>query len=144
MAPKKKAEAFIKLHIQAGKASPAPPVGPALGQKGVKIMDFCKAFNDKTSKMPADAKIPVKIDVYKDKSFSFTLTKPTASYYVRKAAGLTKGATNPGRERAGSLTMAQIEEIAKEKMEDMNVFTLEAAVNVIKGTAVSMGVEIKK
>lgn len=140
----KKVSGMIKLHILAGKANPAPPVGPALGQKGVNIMEFCKAFNEKTSSMPSDAKIPVKIDVYKDKSFKFTFTKPTASYYVRKAASLAKGSSTPGRESAGHVTLDQIREIAKEKMEDMNVFTLDAAVNVLRGTARSMGIEVKE
>ena len=137
---KKKVEGVIKLHILAGKAK----VGPALGQKGVNIMEFCKAFNEKTSAMPADAKIPVKIDVYKDKSFSFTFTKPTASYYIRKAASLSKGSSTPGRQSVGQVTLAQIQEIAKEKMADMNVFTQEAAVSILSGTARSMGIEVKE
>jgi large subunit ribosomal protein L11 len=138
----KKVEGVIKLHILAGKASPAPPVGPALGQKGVNIMEFCKAFNAKTASMPSDARIPVKIDVYKGKSFSFSVTKPTASYYLRKAASLSKGATNPGRDKAVSITLEQVTEIAKEKMEDMNAFTLESAVAILRGTARSMGIEV--
>ena len=107
-------------------------------------MEFCKAFNEKTSSMPSDAKIPVKIDVYKDKSFSFKFTKPTASYYLRKAASLSKGGASPGREKAGQITLDQIQEIAKEKMEDMNAFTQEAAVAILSGTARSMGIEVKE
>ena len=140
----KKVEGVIRLHILAGKANPAPPVGPALGQKGVNIMEFCKAFNEKTSSMPSDAKIPVKINVYKDKSFNFTLTSPTASYYIRKAAGLSKGSSTPGRQNTGQVTLDQIKDIAKEKMKDMNVFTEEAAVNILKGTARSMGIEVRE
>jgi large subunit ribosomal protein L11 len=145
---KKKAETVgklpkIKLHILAGKASPAPPVGPALGQKGVNIMAFCKEFNAKTAAMPSDAKIPVTIYVKKDKSFQIKYTKPTASYFLKKAASLNKGSSAPGRETTGQITEEQLHEIAKEKFEDMNAFDLEEAKKILAGTARSMGISIE-
>ncbi|MBN2244510.1 MAG: 50S ribosomal protein L11 [Candidatus Aminicenantes bacterium] len=134
--------ALIKLHIQAGQASPAPPVGPALGQHNVPIMDFVRQFNDKTGKMEAGTIIPVIITVYKDKSFSFILKSPPASYLLKKAAGIAKGSGEPNKEKVGKVTEKQLEEIAKEKMEDLNAYDLDAAVRIIKGTAKNMGLEI--
>jgi large subunit ribosomal protein L11 len=138
----KKIIGTIKLQILAGKATPAPPVGPALGQKGLNIMEFCKAFNAQTSGMPADARIPVVITAYADKTFTFFVTKPPASYYLQKAAALAKGSTAPGRTINGRLTQAQLLEIAKEKMQDMNAYTPEAAASMLAGTARSMGIEV--
>jgi len=138
----KKIIGTIKLQILAGKATPAPPVGPALGQKGVNIMEFCKAFNAQSSGMPADARIPVVITVYADKTFTFFLTKPPASYYLQKAAGIAKGSSAPGRTINGTLTQAQLLEIAKDKMQDMNAHTTEAAVSMLAGAARSMGIEV--
>jgi large subunit ribosomal protein L11 len=134
--------ALIKLHIQAGQASPAPPVGPALGQHNVPIMDFVRQFNDKTGKMEAGTIIPVIITVYKDRSFSFILKSPPASYLLKKAAGIAKGSGEPNKEKIGKVTEKQLEEIAKEKMEDLNAYDLDAAVRIIKGTAKNMGLEI--
>jgi len=134
--------ASIKLHIEAGQASPAPPVGPALGQHNVPIMDFVRQFNDKTGKMEAGTIIPVIISVYKDRSFSFILKSPPASYLLKKAAGIAKGSGEPNKEKVGKITEKQLEEIAKEKMEDLNAYDLDAAVRIIKGTAKNMGLEI--
>jgi len=134
--------ASIKLHIEAGQASPAPPVGPALGQHNVPIMDFVRQFNDKTGKMEAGTIIPVIITVYKDRSFSFILKSPPASYLLKKAAGIAKGSGEPNKEKVGKITEKQLEEIAKEKMEDLNAYDLDAAVRIIKGTAKNMGLEI--
>lgn len=141
MAPKKKVTGKIKLQIEAGKANPSPPVGPALGQKGVNIMDFCKQFNDKTASM-AGYIIPVVIDVYEDRSFSFITKSPPAAVLVKKAINLNKGSAAPNKSKVGSITQAQLEEIAKTKMEDLNATTLKAAVEMIKGTAKSMGVTV--
>lgn len=140
----KKIIGYIKLQIVAGKATPAPPVGPALGQKGLNIMEFCKAFNAQTANMPADARIPVVITAYGDKTFSFTLKKPPASYFLQKAASVAKGSTAPGRNAAvGSVTRAQLKEIAKEKMQDMNAYDINEAISMLEGTARSMGLEVK-
>ena len=138
----KEVVASIKLHIEAGQASPAPPVGPALGQHNVPIMDFVRQFNDKTSKMEAGTIIPVIITVYKDRSFNFILKSPPASYLLKKAAGIAKGSGEPNKEKVGKITQKQLEEIAKEKMEDLNAYDLDSAVNIIKGTAKNMGLEI--
>ncbi len=141
--PKKKIIGYIKLQIPSGKATPAPPVGPALGQRGLNIMEFCKAYNAKTADMPSDARLPVVITAYADKTFTFEVKKPTASYYVRKAAGLAKGSTTPGRGTAGTVTMDQLRQIAVEKMQDMNAYTADEAVTMLMGTARSMGIEVK-
>ena len=131
----------IKLHIPAGQATPAPPVGPALGQHGLNIMDFCKAFNARTQKEQGII-IPVVITVYADRTYSFITKTPPASFLLRRAAGLEKGSGEPNRLKVGRVTMSQVEEIAKTKMPDLNAETLESAVNIILGTARSMGVEI--
>ena len=138
----KKVTGAIKLQIPAGKANPAPPVGPALGQHGVNIMDFCKQFNAKTSQM-GDTIVPVIITVFQDRSFSFILKTPPASVMLKKAAKIKSGSSNPSKENAGSVTMADVEEIAKTKLPDLNCMTLEAAKNQVIGTAKSMGLEVK-
>jgi len=132
----------IKLQIEAGQASPAPPVGPALGQHNVSIMDFVRQFNDKTGKMEAGTVIPVIITVYKDRSFSFELKSPPASYLLKKACGIAKGSGTPNQEKVGKVTQKQLEEIAKAKMVDLNTDDLEAAKRIIEGTARNMGLEI--
>ena len=137
----KKVVGKIKLQIEAGKANPSPPVGPALGQHGVNIMDFCKQFNDKTSSQ-AGYVIPVVIDVYEDRSFSFITKSPPAAVLIKKTINLAKGSGTPNKDKVGSITKAQLEEIAKTKMNDLNATSLEAAVEMIKGTARSMGVTV--
>jgi len=137
----KKVIGQIKLHIPAGKATPAPPVGPALGQHGVNIMDFCKAFNARTAKANGIL-TPVMITVYQDHSYSFVTKTPPASVLLALAAGVPKGSGVPNREKAGNVTRAQVEEIAKTKMPDLNCPSLEAAVRIIEGSARSMGIEI--
>ncbi len=132
----------IKLQIVAGQASPAPPVGPALGQHNVPIMDFVRQFNDKTSKMEEGTVIPVIITVFKDRSFNFIIKTPPASYLLKKAAGIAKGSGEPNKEKIGKVTEKQIEEIAKVKMADLNAFDLNAAKKIIEGTAKNMGLEI--
>ena len=133
----------IKLQIMAGKATPAPPVGPALGQAGINIMDFCKAFNAKTSEKELEGLIvPVVITVYHDRSYSFITKTPPASVLIKRAANLAKGSGEPNRTKVGELTRAQVEEIAKRKMPDLNCNDLDAAVMVISGTARSMGVRV--
>ena len=133
---------FIKLQIPAGGANPSPPVGPALGQRGLNIMDFCKAFNDKTKNIEKGSPIPVVITAYKDKTFKFITKLPPVSHYLKKAAKIDKGSSTPGRELIGSVTMKDIEKIAKEKMKDLNAIDLEGAMNIVKGSAVSMGMEV--
>lgn len=137
----KKVVGKIKLQIQAGKANPSPPVGPALGQHGVNIMDFCKQFNAKTESQ-AGYIIPVVIDVYEDRSFTFVTKSPPASVLIKKALNLSKGSSNTKKDTVGEITRAQLEEIAKIKMEDLNATTMDAAVNMIKGSCRSMGVKV--
>ncbi|MGC8877566.1 50S ribosomal protein L11 [Thermus sp.] len=137
----KKIVAVVKLQLPAGKATPAPPVGPALGQHGANIMEFVKAFNAATANM-GDAIVPVEITIYADRSFTFVTKTPPASYLIRKAAGLEKGAQKPGREKVGRITWEQVREIAKQKLPDMNTTDLEAAARMIAGSARSMGVEV--
>lgn len=139
----KKISGYIKLQIPAGKANPAPPIGPALGQHGVNIMEFCKAFNAKTQNDDPDMKIPVVITVYADRSFTFETKTPPAADLIRKAIGLAKGSAKPNREKVGTISAAQIEEIAKKKMPDLNTTNLEAAIKTISGTAKSMGLNIE-
>lgn len=139
----KKIEGYIKLQIPAGAANPAPPIGPALGQHGVNIMEFCKAFNAKTQNMDKDMKIPVVITVYGDRSFTFETKTPPAADLIRKAIGLAKGSGKPNREKVGTITRAQIEEVAKTKMPDLNTTNLESAMRTIEGTAKSMGLNIE-
>jgi len=137
----KKIMASVKLQIPGGEAKPSPPVGPALGQHGVNIMEFCKAFNAQTQSQPGVI-IPVQITIYADRSFTFVLKTPPASYLLKKAAGLDKGSPEPNRNKVGRLTKAQIEEIAKLKMPDLNAKDLKGAVQTIMGSARSLGIEI--
>ncbi|MCK4868087.1 MAG: 50S ribosomal protein L11 [Alphaproteobacteria bacterium] len=138
----KKIEAQFKLEIPAGQANPSPPVGPALGQRGLNIMEFCKAFNAHTQNMDQGVPTPVIITAYADRSFSFVTKTPPASYFLRKAAKLAKGAKMPGRETAGKVTRAQVREIAEAKMVDLNANDIEAAMKMIEGSARSMGLEV--
>jgi large subunit ribosomal protein L11 len=138
----KEVVATIKLQIEAGQASPAPPVGPALGQHNVNIMDFVRQFNEKTNKMEEGTVIPVIISVFKDRSFIFIMKTPPASYLLKKAAGIAKGSGEPNKEKVGKVTEKQIEEIAKVKMADLNAYSLDAAKKIIEGTARNMGLEI--
>jgi len=135
----KKIEGYIKLQIPAGQANPSPPVGPALGQRGLNIMEFCKAFNAHTQNMEQGMPIPVVITAYADRSFTFVSKTPPASYFLRKAAKKQKGASNPGRETTGQVTKAQVREIAEAKMVDLNANDIEAAMKMIEGSARSMG-----
>jgi large subunit ribosomal protein L11 len=137
----KKAIAAVKLLVPAGQANPAPPVGPALGQHGVNIMEFCKAFNAKTQNQEGML-IPVVLTVYADRSFSFITKTPPASVLLKKAAGIAKGANNPGKEEVGKVTKQQALDIAKQKLEDLNAVDLDNAFRIIEGTAKSMGIEI--
>ena len=138
----KEISGYIKLLIPAGAAAGGPPVGPALGQRGLNIGEFVKAFNDKTKKLEKNAPIPVVITAYRDKSFSFVTKLPPVSHYLKKAAKIPKGNSTPGRSLEGKVTVKQIEEIAKQKMQDLNAIDLKGAVQMIKGTAVSMGMEV--
>ena len=138
----KKIIGFIKLQIQAGQANPAPPVGPALGQHGVNIMDFCKAFNADTQEKSGDL-IPVEITVYEDRSFSFITKTPPAARLILKAAKISKGSGEPNKTKVGSVSQKDLENIAEIKMNDLNANTLEQAVEMIRGTCVSMGIEVK-
>ncbi len=133
---------YIKLQIPAGKANPAPPIGPALGQAGLNIMEFCKQFNAATQKTEAGTPIPVVITAYKDRSFTFIMKQPPVAYFLMKAAGIAKGTGTTGKELVGKVTMKQIQDIAKVKMVDMNAHTVEAACSMIAGSAVSMGIEV--
>jgi large subunit ribosomal protein L11 len=138
----KKVTGFIKLHIPAGKATPAPPVGPALGQHGLNIMDFCKAFNARTQKDQGMI-IPVVITIYQDRSYSFITKTPPASILLKKAAGLAKGSGEPNKNKVGKVTDKQVEEIAKQKLPDLNSNDIEGAKRIVAGTARSMGIEIE-
>lgn len=139
----KKISAYIKLQVAAGQANPSPPVGPALGQHGVNIMEFCKAFNAQTQSMEQGMPIPVVITVYADRSFTFTTKTPPASYLLLKAAGLKSGSGNPNTNKVGKVTRAQLEEIANLKMPDLTAADLEAAVRTIAGSARSAGLEVE-
>jgi len=139
----KKVVGYIKLQVPAGSANPSPPIGPALGQRGLNIMEFCKGFNAKTQNEEKGMPIPVTITVFSDKSFTFEMKTPPASYYLKKAAKLESGSKAPGRDVAGSVTMAQVREIAKAKMKDLNANDIDAAAKLIAGSARSMGIEVK-
>lgn len=139
----KKIQAYIKLQIPAGKANPSPPVGPALGQHGVNIMDFCKSFNAQTQSI-GDTIIPVVITVYSDRSYSFITKTPPASVLLKKAAGLARGSSNPKKERVAELDQAKIREIAETKMPDLNAYDIDHAVRIIEGTARSCGITVVK
>jgi large subunit ribosomal protein L11 len=138
----KEVVAKIKLEIVAGQASPAPPVGPALGQHGANIMEFVRQFNDRTGKMDEGTVVPVLITVFKDKKFTFVVKTPPASYLLKKAAGIAKGSGAPNKDKVGKVTMKQIEEIALIKLPDLNAYDVEAAKKIIEGTARNMGLEI--
>lgn len=139
---KKKILGLIKLQIPAGKANPSPPVGPALGQKGLNIMDFCKQFNAATQKMEPGIPTPVVITAYEDKSFTFVTKLPPVSFYIKRAANVKSGSKEPTKSFAGQITMAQVKEIAEAKMPDLNCSTVEAAMNMVKGQAYSMGIKV--
>jgi large subunit ribosomal protein L11 len=139
----KKVQAYIKLQVAAGKANPSPPVGPALGQHGVNIMEFCKAFNAQTQSMEAGMPLPVVITVYSDRSFTFVTKTPPATYLLKKAAGITSGSSNPNTKKVGKVTRAQLEEIATLKMADLTASDMDAAVRTIAGSARSAGLEVE-
>ena len=139
----KKIQAYIKLQVKAGEANPSPPVGPALGQHGVNIMEFCKAFNAQTQNVEKGLPIPVVITVYADRSFTFITKTPPASVLLMKAAGLKKGSGTPNTEKVGTVTRAQLEEIAQTKMADLNAADMDAAVRIIAGSARSMGLNVE-
>ena len=138
----KKITGFLKLQVPAGAANPAPPIGPALGQRGLNIMAFCKDFNAKTSQMEKGSPIPVVITIYGDKSFTFEMRTPPVSYFLKKAAKIESGAKTPGRDKVASVTKAQVKEIAEKKMADLNSDTVEAAMRMVEGSARSMGIEV--
>ncbi len=138
----KKIVGFIKLQVPAGKANPSPPIGPALGQRGLNIMEFCKAFNARTADLEVGMPIPVVITAYGDRTFTFVTKTPPASFFLKKAAGLQKGSQTPGKGTVGSVTMTQVREIAEKKMADLNANDVEAAARMIAGSAQSMGLQV--
>ena len=138
----KKITGYIKLQVPAGAANPSPPIGPALGQRGLNIMEFCKTFNAQTQNLEKNAPIPVVITVYQDRSFTFEMRTPPVSYFLKKAAKIESGAKTPGRGTVGAVTTAQVREIAEKKMKDLNCDTIEAAMRMIEGSARSMGLEV--
>ena len=140
----KKVQGYVKLQVPAGQANPSPPIGPALGQQGVNIMEFCKQFNAQTQKLEKGLPIPVIITVYSDRSFNFIMKTPPAAVLIRKAAGLEKGSGTPNKEKVGKLSKKQVQDIANMKMPDLNTKNLESAMKQIAGTARSMGVEVEK
>jgi large subunit ribosomal protein L11 len=140
----KKVTGFLKLQVPAGAANPSPPIGPALGQRGLNIMEFCKAFNAQTQKMEKGIPIPVIITTYQDRSFTFEMRTPPVSYFLKKAAKLESGSKTPGREMAGEVSKAQVREIAEQKMKDLNCDTIEAAMKMIEGSARSMGLTVSE
>ena len=140
----KKVTGFLKLQVPAGSANPAPPIGPALGQRGLAIMEFCKAFNAQTQKMEKGMPIPVTITIYGDRSFTFEMRTAPMSYFLKKAAKLESGSKTPGREKIGAVTKAQVKEIAEKKMKDLNCDTIEAAMRMVEGSARSMGIEVRE
>lgn len=140
----KKIVGYIKLQVPAGAANPSPPIGPALGQRGLNIMEFCKAFNAKTQDMEKQMPIPVTITVFSDKSFAFDMKTPPASYYLKKAARLSSGSKAPGRDVVATVSMADVRKIAEAKMVDLNAHTIDAAAKIIAGSARSMGIQVKE
>lgn len=140
----KKITGYLKLQVPAGAATPSPPIGPALGQRGLNIMEFCKAFNAKTQEMEKGMPIPTIITIFGDKSFTFETKTPPAAFFLRKAAKLEKGGSTPGREVAGSVSVAQCREIAEAKMKDLNANDLDAATKIIMGSARAMGLEVRE
>ncbi|HEY7243651.1 MAG TPA: 50S ribosomal protein L11 [Xanthobacteraceae bacterium] len=140
----KKITGYIKLQVPAGSANPSPPIGPALGQRGLAIMEFCKQFNAQTQNMEKGSPIPVVITVYADRSFSFEMRTPPVSYFIKKAAKLESGSKTPGREMAGAVTKAQVKEIAEKKMKDLNCDSIDSAMRMVEGSARSMGIEVRE
>ena len=140
----KKVTGHLKLQVPAGAANPSPPIGPALGQRGLNIMEFCKAFNAQTQNMEKGTPLPVVITIYADRSFTFEMKTPPVSHFLKKAAKLESGSKTPGRGSAGSVTKAQVEEIAQQKMKDLNCSTVESAMRMIEGSARSMGIEVRE
>ena len=138
----KKIVGYVKLQVPAGSATPSPPIGPALGQRGLNIMEFCKAFNAKTADMEKGSPIPVVITAYADKSFTFEMKTPPVTYFIKKATGLKMGSKLPGKESAGTITRAQLREIAEKKMQDLNADSIETAISMIAGSARSMGIQV--
>jgi large subunit ribosomal protein L11 len=138
----KKITGYIKLQVPAGSANPSPPIGPALGQRGLAIMEFCKQFNAQTQSMEKGSPIPVVITVYQDRSFTFEMRTPPVSYFIKKAAKLESGSKTPGRDRAGTVSRAQVKEIAEKKMKDLNCDNVDAAMRMVEGSARSMGIEV--
>lgn len=139
----KKIEGYLKLQVPAGNASPSPPIGPALGQRGLNIMEFCKAFNAKTQEMEKDSPVPVEITIYVDKSFTFEMKQPPMSFFIKKALNLKSGSQEPGRSSAGTLTKDQVRDIAEKKMPDLNAGDIEAAMRIVEGSARSMGIQVE-
>jgi large subunit ribosomal protein L11 len=139
----KKVTGFLKLQVPAGSANPSPPIGPALGQRGLNIMEFCKAFNAQTQQLEKGSPIPVIITIYQDRSFTFEMRTPPVSYFIKKAAKLESGSKAPGRDKVGSITKAQVKEIAEKKAKDLNSATIEAAMRMVEGSARSMGIEVR-
>ena len=138
----KKVTGSLKLQVPAGAANPSPPIGPALGQRGLNIMEFCKAFNAQTAKLEKGSPIPVVITIYQDRSFTFEMKTPPVSFFLKKAAKLESGAKAPGRDKVGKVTKAQVKEIAEQKMKDLNCSTVDAAMRMIEVSARSMGIEV--
>ena len=138
----KKITGYLKLQVPAGAANPSPPIGPALGQRGLNIMEFCKAFNAQSQNLERNSPIPVVITIYADRSFSFEMRTPPVSYFLKKAASIESGSKTPGRGTVGSVTKAQVREIAEKKMKDLNCDTVEAAMRMVEGSARSMGLEV--
>jgi len=139
----KKIVGYVKLQVPAGSATPSPPIGPALGQRGLNIMEFCKAFNAATQEMEKGSPIPVVITAYADKSFTFEMKQPPVTYFIKKAVNLKSGSKLPGKESAGTITTAQLRDIAEKKMKDLNADTVEAAISMIAGSARSMGIQVE-
>ncbi|SMQ65687.1 LSU ribosomal protein L11P [Devosia lucknowensis] len=139
----KKVVGYVKLQVAAGSATPSPPIGPALGQRGLNIMEFCKAFNAATQEIEKGAPIPVVITAYADKSFTFVMKQPPVTYFIKKAVNLKSGSKLPGKDSAGTITQAQLREIAEKKMVDLNADDIDAAVSMIAGSARSMGIQVE-
>jgi large subunit ribosomal protein L11 len=138
----KKVQGYLKLQVPAGSATPSPPIGPALGQRGINIMEFCKAFNAQSQDMEKGSPVPVVITYYQDKSFTFQMKTPPVSFFLKKAAGVQKGGTTPGRGSAGSVTRAQVKDIAQKKLKDLNAQNVDAAMRMVEGSARSMGLTV--
>jgi large subunit ribosomal protein L11 len=138
----KKVAGYLKLQVPAGSATPSPPIGPALGQRGINIMEFCKAFNAQSQDMEKGSPVPVEITYYQDKSFTFKMKTPPVSFFLKKAAALQKGSKTPGRGTVGKVTKAQVREIAQKKLKDLNAVTVDAAMKMVEGSARSMGLEV--